>query len=43
MEMGKSATESLQRVKEVAAEEVVLAIPTENGKFRVEADASEGR
>ncbi len=33
---------AFEELKRLLAEEVVLAIPTEEGKFCVEADASEG-
>ncbi len=39
---GKAQQDAFEELKRLLAEEVVLAIPTENGKFRVEADASEG-
>ncbi len=39
---GKAQQNAFEELKRLLAEEVVLAIPTENGKFRVEADASEG-
>ncbi len=39
---GKAQQDTFKELKRLLAEEVVLAIPTENGKFRVEADASEG-
>ncbi len=42
MEVGNSTTEHIRGVEEITAKEVVLAIPTEEGKFRVEVDVSEG-
>ncbi len=39
---GEAQQDAFEELKRLLAEEVVLAIPTENGKFRVEADASEG-
>ncbi len=39
---GKAQQDTFKELKRLLAEEVVLAIPTENGKFCVEADASEG-
>ncbi len=39
---GKVQQDTFEELKRLLAEEVVLAIPTENGKFRVEVDASEG-
>ncbi len=39
---GKAQQDAFEELKRLLAEEVVLAIPTEDGKFRVEADASEG-
>ncbi len=39
---GKSQQDAFEELKRLLAKEVVLAIPTETGKFRVEADASEG-
>ncbi len=42
MEVGSSATECVRGVKEIAGRRSVLVIPTEEGKFHIEADASEG-
>ncbi len=39
---GKAQQEAFERLKRQLAEDVVLAIPTNEGKFRVEADASKG-
>ncbi len=39
---GKVQQEAFEQLKKQLAEDVVLAIPTNEGKFRVEADASEG-
>ncbi len=39
---GKVQQGAFEELKRLLAEEVVLAIPTENGKFHVEVDASEG-
>ncbi len=39
---GEAQQKAFEELKRLLAEEVVLAIPMENGKFRVEADASEG-
>ncbi len=39
---GKAQQNAFEELKRLLAEEVVLAIPMEKGKFRVEADASEG-
>ncbi len=39
---GKAQQDAFEELKRLLAKEVVLAIPTEDGKFRVEADASEG-
>ncbi len=39
---GKAQQNTFEELKKLLAKEVVLAIPTENGKFHVEVDASEG-
>ncbi len=39
---GKVQQDTFEELKRLLAEEMILAIPTENGKFRVEVDASEG-
>ncbi len=39
---GKAQQDAFEELKRLLAEEVVLAIPMENGKFYVKADASEG-
>ncbi len=39
---GEAQQKAFEELKRLLAEEVVLAIPTEDGKFRVEVDASEG-
>ncbi len=39
---GRAQQEAFEQLKKQLAEDVVLAIPTNEGKFRVEADASEG-
>ncbi len=39
---GRAQQEAFKQLKKQLAEDVVLAIPTNEGKFRVEADASEG-
>ncbi len=39
---GEAQQKAFEELKRLLAKEVVLAIPTEDGKFRVEADASEG-
>ncbi len=39
---GSAQQGAFEELKRLLAKEVVLAIPTEKGKFRVEADASEG-
>ncbi len=39
---GKAQQDAFEELKRLLAKEVVLAIPTEEGKFHVEADASEG-
>ncbi len=39
---GTAQQAAFEELKRLLAEEVVLAIPTEEGKFRIEADASEG-
>ncbi len=39
---GEAQQKAFEELKRLLAEEVVLAIPTEDGKFQVEADASEG-
>ncbi len=39
---GVKQQEAFDQLKRQLAEDVVLAIPTEEGKFRIEADASEG-
>ena len=40
--MAHAQQNTFKELKRLLAKEVVLAIPTEKGKFRVEADASEG-
>ncbi len=39
---GKAQQEAFEQLKRQLVEDVILAIPTNEGKFRVEADASEG-
>ncbi len=39
---GVAQQEAFDQLKKQLAEDVVLAIPTEEGKFHMEADASEG-
>ncbi len=39
---GRAQQEAFEQLKKQLAEDVVLAIPTNEGRFRVEADASEG-
>ncbi len=39
---GKAQQDAFEELKRLLAEEMILAIPTENGKFHVEVDASEG-
>ncbi len=39
---GEAQQKAFEELKRLLAEEVVLAIPTEDGKFRIEVDASEG-
>ena len=39
---GKAQQDAFDELKARLAQDVVLALPTETGKFRVEADASEG-
>ncbi len=39
---GMAQQGTFEELKRLLAEEVVLAIPTEGGRFRVEADTSEG-
>ncbi len=42
VEVGTAQQNVFEELKRLLAEEVVLAIPTEEGKFHVKADASEG-
>ncbi len=39
---GKAQQEAFEQLKNQLVEDVILAIPTNKGKFRVEADTSEG-
>ncbi len=41
MEVGQSTTGGFQTIKEQLAKDIILAIPANEGNFRVEADASE--